>query len=245
MLVDLDQCAQAADLLNDKLAYFDQNSALRLALGHIYEIQHRYEQAVDSYRQAALLRPDDTQVQEDVARAQLEAGNAEGAIATLAPLCATTKYLARSDVQRMLARAYVGAGRLRDARAQYVRLMKQSPGDADIWLKLGEVCLKLRDLAGALEAAGRVLELAPQPPDGYMLAGMVYRARGQNAEASRCFSRAGELAPEAAAPLILLGLTYEEQGRSHDAAGAYSQALERDPHDARAHQLLARVSAGT
>jgi tetratricopeptide (TPR) repeat protein len=245
MLVDLDQCDQAAALLNEKLAYFDQNSALRLALGHIYEIQHHYAQAVDSYRQAALLRPDDTQVQEDVARAQLEAGSAEDAIATLTPLCAMTKYIARSDVQRMLARAYVSAGRLRDARAQYVRLMKQSPGDADNWLKLGEVCLKLRDLPGAMEAAGRVLALAPETPDGSMLAGMVYRARGQSAEAARCFSRAGELAPQATAPLIMLGMTYEQQGRRGDAAGAYSQALERDPHDARAHQLLAHVSAGT
>jgi tetratricopeptide (TPR) repeat protein len=244
-LVDLDQCDQAAALLSASLTYFDQNSALRLALGHVFEIQHRYDQAEDYYHQAALLRPDDTEVQEDVARVQLEGGASDAAVATLQSLCAMPKYFTRGDVQRMLARAYVSVGRLRDARAQYIRLMKQAPGDSDIWLRLGEVCLALKDTAGALEASTRVLELAPHLAEGYILAGLAYRARGQNALALGCFTRAGEVAPESAAALILLGITYEQQGRRDAAAGAYGQALQRDPHDARARQLLAHVSAGT
>jgi tetratricopeptide (TPR) repeat protein len=245
MLVDLDQIDQAAALLTDKLSYFDQNSALRMALANICELQHHYAQAVEFYRQAALLRPDDTEVAENLARAQLRAGDAPAAVASLEPLCALPKYVGRSDVQRMLAQAYVAAGRLTDARAQYVRVMKLAPNDAEVWLRLGETCLALGDRAGALEAARRMTELSPNAQDGPMLAGMAYRACGQVEMAQRCFHRAAELAPQSAAPLILLGLTYEQSGRRADAAGAYAQALQREPADGRARQLLAHLSAGT
>jgi tetratricopeptide (TPR) repeat protein len=245
MLVDLDRADQAVALLTDKLTYFDQNSALRMALAHIYEIQHQYDRAAEFYHQVALLRPDDGEVTVSLARVQLEGGGAPAAVATLEPLCALPKYLTRSDAQRLLARAYVGAGRLRDARAQYVRVMKLTPNDAEVWVRLGEVCLKLADQAGALEAARRATELAPQTQDGPLLAGMVYRAMGQVGAAQRCFTRAAELAPQAAAPLILLGITYEQQGHLAAAAGAYTQALQREPGDLRARQLLAHLGAGT
>jgi tetratricopeptide (TPR) repeat protein len=244
MLVAVDHSEEALTLLESKLVYFDQSAAIRTALGHIYLLRHEDAKAVGLFQQAAMLRPDDLTVVEDLARAQLAAKQFDGAIASLRRLCQDPSGAKRSDLQCLLGAAYTAGGRLNEARDAYTQAMQMAPQDPDVWQKLGETCLALSDADGAIAAAHSVMNLAPQRHEAFILAGLGYRSLGKTPAALACFEKAADLAPVTAAPLILLGITLEQAGRTGEAVKAYTRALERAPQDARVRQLLARLTPG-
>jgi tetratricopeptide (TPR) repeat protein len=243
MDVALDQPETALRVLTEKLTYFDQNAGIRAAVGHLHLMAKRYEKAAEFFRQAALLRPDDTQMAEDLALAQMAAGQTAAAIETLRKLLATPGTAGRRDLQHALGAAYTDAGQMADAQNVYLKLTQTDPADGPAWLKLGEVCWAQDDTAGAVLAANRAAAQMPRDPRGYLLAGLVYQKRGQLDQALSSFDRAAELSPQASRPVILRGITLEQAGLRADAAKAYAEALRRQPDDPRAKQLLAHVSA--
>jgi tetratricopeptide (TPR) repeat protein len=241
MLVATDKMDEAIALLESKVTYFDQNAGIRAGLGDLMIAQRQYAKAADYYHQAALLRPDDMGIVEDLAAAQLEAGQTADAIRNLEKLTSDEKRAERRDLQRLLAKAYEDAGRMGDARDVYVKLTRTDPGDVEAWLQLGQIAWSQNDISGALLAANRATALAPKRHEGYLLTGMVWQKRGRTDEAVRNFDRAAELAPTVSEPVILRGIALQQAGKTAAAAEAYAEALRRQPNDARAQSLLASV----
>lgn len=243
MLVALDRQDEAIARLQEKVVVFDQNAGIRAALGQLYGMNGQHDKAVAMYRQAALLRPDDLQLVEELATAQMAAGNTAEGIRLLEQLCASGELSDRKDLRHQLAAAYISVDRLNDAKTLYIDLTRQDPQDAQTWIKLGELSWRQGDTSGTLLAANRVMATAPRAPEGYLLAGMVWQQRQRTDEALRLFDRAAQLAPESAEPVILRGLTLQRAGRQEAAIAAYQEALRRQPDDSRAQSLLASVSA--
>jgi tetratricopeptide (TPR) repeat protein len=242
MDVTIDQPETALRILSEKLTYFDQCSGLRVAVGHLHLMAKRYDKAAEYFRQALLLRPDDAQIAEDLALAQVAAGQTTAGIETLRKLLAVPATAGRRDLQRTLGAALVEAGQLIEAHELYMKLTQTDPSDGAAWLQLSEVCWTQEDTAGALLAATRTIALLPREPSAYLVAGLVYQQRGQLDEALTNFDRAAALSPQSARPVILRGLTLERAGLTADAAKAYAEALRRQPEDPRAKQLLARMA---
>ncbi|MEX0777604.1 MAG: tetratricopeptide repeat protein [Phycisphaeraceae bacterium] len=243
MLVALDRLDDAEQELLDKMAYFDQNAGVRVGLAHVYLLQARPADAADLFYKASLMRPEDKQIVENLAAAQLAAGQFDKAVITLQRMAQQPDFEKRADLQRALAGAYEHTGRPMDAKTIYLKLTRRDPSDVDAWQRLGTVCWAMGDLQGTQLAASRIMALAPRQYDGYLLAGLVAKKRGDVDQALRVLDRAADLAPDSALPLVLRGLTLEQAGRDAAAAQAYSEALRRQPDDSQARQLLAKLES--
>lgn len=242
-LVALDRVDDAVMLLEDKKIYFDQNSGCRAMLGHVYGMRGDHALAVENFRTAVMLDPENTRLQEELAFAQVEGGMMEDASHTLNALLARPEYGHRSDLRRSLAVAETELGRHEAARQIFIKLTREDPSNLNDWIRLGEVCWKMDDTGGALIAANRTISLAPKRHEGYLLAGLVWQKRGRIEDALKNFDLAAEMAPDSTTPLILRGLSLQRDNRLAAAAEAYTEALRRDPNDRRAEKLLAQVSS--
>ena len=243
-LVELDRVDEAVELLEEKKVFFDQNAGCRALLGHIHNLRSDYPQAVENFREAALLDPEDMRLQEELAFAQVRSAQWAGATATLRELTALEANAHRDDLWRSLATAEAENGRHEEARGILADLTRRNPGEVADWIRLGETCWKMQDLGGALIAANRTVDLAPRCHEGYLLSGLVWQKRERPHEALQMFDAAADAAPQNATPVILRGIALEKSDRLAAAAEAYREALQRDPNDPRAAQLLARLERG-
>ena len=229
-------------LLEDKLIYFDQNAGIRLAVARLYQMRGQTDQAVQQFKEAALLRPDDLQMQEELACALIAVGEARQGIRKLEELVRQPENQGRRDLRFTLAAAYVQASRLNDAKRLYGKLTTEDPKNAMGWIRLGETAWAMQDAPGALAAAKRGIAADPGRHEGYLLAGMVYHQWRHLTPALQMFDRAAELSPDDAMPLVLRGITLQQAGDDPAAAKAYAEALRRQPDNTRARQLLASVT---
>ncbi|MEM1097687.1 MAG: tetratricopeptide repeat protein [Planctomycetota bacterium] len=237
-MVTLGQYDDAIAALEDRLDYFDSNAAIRVTLGHIYGLQGQPERAVEYYRHATVLSPDDPIVREELARMLIEAGDPEAAADALAELLEQQDQQNRTDLMRRLASAQLDAGRVADARQTYIEITNLERDRTTDWIKLGELSWRLEDLGGALIAANKVMDLSPNRHEGYLMAGMVWQKRGRLADALRLYDHAARLVPNDTTPLLMRGLALQKADKPAAAIRAYEQALERDPEDQRALRLL-------
>lgn len=241
MLVYLGRDAQALEMLLDRAVYFEGNAPIRVAIGQIYMLQGKPAQASEYFESAMVLRPEDLRISEELALAQLAAGKFSLAIIGLERLLMLPGYEDRVDLRYALAGAISATGRERDARQIYLTLARQSPREAEHWIRVARSSWRLDDLSGTLDAAQRVIELAPRRHEGHLMAGMVWQRGGEWDRAIMAFELAAQTAPDQAAPLILRGMVFERTGRRAAAIGSYREALRREPNDTRALALLQRL----
>tara|TARA_Y100000588_G_C14222052_1_gene911464 strand:- start:759 stop:1976 length:1218 start_codon:yes stop_codon:yes gene_type:complete len=241
MLVALDRPAEALELFKSKLTYFANNAGLRSAIAQLYIMHGDHHSALGYLREANLLAPQDMHIREILAMTQLEVGQADLAIRNLRSIIAQTDNHQRTDLERSLARAYAQTGRITDARSLCQRLIRKDRADHQAWLTLGEIAWSGGDTATALHAAKRVIELAPNNHDGYLLAGMVWHKRDQIHKAIEMFNAAATAAPTKSTAVILHGIALERSGNIKEAVTAYKEAIRRHPQDNRAKELLAKI----
>ncbi len=189
--------------------------------------------------------PENVKLREELAMAQFASGQSEEAVVTIKSLLDEPNMESHADLRRTLARAYCELDRTDKARETYLALARSKYGNASDWLRLGQLAWQADDLAGALQAANRVIALAPQRHEGYLLAGMVWHKRGRLDHALSMFDRAAKQAKDRSEPLIMRGLSLQSAGRIAAARDAYREALQRNPHDQRAQQLLKALNAPT
>ncbi len=245
MLIALEDEDRALAILQEKQVYFEGNAGIRVAMAQICMMKGQMREACDYYRQALVLEPDNLRIVEELALAQMAAGENLDAIQNLRRLLAHPQHSDRTDLRRQLAVAYVAVGRVTDARDIYYQLTRLNPSDVEAWISLGETAWRLNDLAGALTAANRIISLAPQRHEGYLLAGMVWHRREKLEQTLQHLDRAAELAPQMTAPWIVRGLALEAAGRKSAAAQAYREALKRNPADSRARSLLSSLTSSS
>ena len=241
MLVALGRGREALALLESKVNVFDQSAGVRVAAGQICVVNKDYTKAIDYFHQASLLLPEDTKVLEDLAMARLAAGKFSAALPDLQRLLASAPQERRADYLHLVGRAQLGAGQREEARATYIDITRLNREDVEAWIKLGEMSLAAADFNAAVTAANRVIALASDRPEGYMIAGIAFQKRKETDKALSNFDRAARLLPNDAEPMIMRGLTLEQAGRFDAAAAAYAEAQRRQPEDDRARRLLATV----
>ncbi|MEO0474760.1 MAG: hypothetical protein AAF085_02145 [Planctomycetota bacterium] len=244
MLVQLGQLNEAISDLESKTAYFDQNATVRGLLAHVYRRQGNDEKAAVWFTQASMLAPEDMKLKEEVARSKFAVGRYDEAARGLKELINTDYGARRADLHRLLAESYVKAGKLNEAKERYNALTNLDRTSVNDWSKLGELSYRLGDDGTALQAANRLINLAPDDHRGFLLAGMVWNKRDRLDRALSMFDRAAGLAPNNTTPLILRGIALQKNDRPAAAADAYKQALSIDPENKRAQSLLTSVTEG-
>lgn len=243
MLVALGRLDEAKHEIETRLAYFDQNPALRVTLAHVAKMQGDSDAALAWFKQAALLAPEDMVVREQLADAHLAAGNIDEACVAMRLLVKDPDYAKRYDLRRRLAAAELQGGRVGLARQIYIDLTAANPGDVSDWIKLAELSWQMKDQGGTLIAANRIMELAPNEASGFLMAGLVWQRRGEIGDALHLFDRAADLDPLSPMPSLLRGLALQGEGRWAAARDAFADARTRAPGDERIRRLHVAAAA--
>lgn len=245
MLIDLGRLDDAQTLLSSNSKHFEHNAGIRQTQGHIAMMKGDALSAVKLFNEAFLLAPEDLGLQEDLARAQLAARRFGDAEFSLRRLISADTSNDRRDLKQLLARALVEIDRPVDARAILLELTKDTQGARDIgsWIELGNVALVLKDQFRVREAGTRLVGIAPNRPEGYVLLAIWQRNAGQLEQAVITLDRAIAAAPDDLTAPVLQGVIYGDLNKLEKAASSFALALERDPQDERAQRLLAGVEA--
>lgn len=237
MLVETGDTDGAIELLREREDYFDQSAGLRISLGQLLLVANRPEKAIPVLEEAAVLAPQETRVQEDLAMAHAAAGNYGEAISLYERLIADLERGERPDLKRALAEACRAAKQHDRAKALYLELAREHPGSG-AWMSLAEMSFERGDADDVLFAARRALQADASAHRAYVLMGLVWQQRGNLDEALRNYDLAAARSRGDAVPLILRGIALQKAGKHTAAAEAYRQALDRKPGDARATRLL-------
>jgi tetratricopeptide (TPR) repeat protein len=239
MMIEAGDIAKAETFLLGRANTFDHNAGIRQTLGHIELMKNDPAQAAAMFNEAHLLAPDDQLITEDLIRAQIAVGKFAEAEYNLARILSGKENKNRRDLMQMRAQCLVQLDRAVEARTILLTLTQNQEGaaDGDAWLCLGQVSYELHDINHLKQAANRLIAIAPQKPDGYVLRALYLRKSGDLAGAKKAVERAISL-QHSAEQFVLLGMIQQELAQTDAAKESYAAALREDPKDPNAAKLL-------
>ena len=236
-LVAADRAAEAAATLEARVLHFEGSAAIRDALGQVYDVLGERQKAVDCYRQAAILSPDDADLAERHALAAAAAGQHREALRLLGKLGDAANE--RASLQLARGQCHLTLGETSLARAAFQRAARLDDRLVPAWLGLARTTLEGGDLPRAALAADRAVALAPDSTDALLLSGLIRLRQDRLAEAAQQFVALTRLdANDSTAPL-LYGVCLRRLGRHEEAARYFARAAAIDRGDALASDLLA------
>jgi tetratricopeptide (TPR) repeat protein len=239
MMIELGKVPEAQTFLESRQAAFDHNSGVRQTLGHIAMMKNEPTQAESLFNEAHLLTPDDQGITEDLIRAQIATRKFAEAEYNLSRILTGKENKDRRDLIHMRAACLIQLDRPVEARDILVKLTQDQAGAADIeaWISLGQVSYTLNDMVRVRLASGRIIAIAPQRPEGYILKALALRRAGDLDGAKKNVQTALTL-QSTADEYVLLGMIQQDQARTNDARLSYAAALRQDPKNETAGKLL-------
>lgn len=241
MQVDLGQLDEAELYLTTRKNAFEHNAGVRQTLGHIAMLRGQHEKAVSFFNEAKLLAPEDKSITEDLVRAQMAFGQFADAEFNLARLLENEQE-ERRDLQHLRLSCLLQVDRLLEARELAIKLTQGAAGQADVqaWVQLGNVAFMLNDPTRVRQASARLISIAPERNEGYVIQALQLRRQGNLEGARVSLEKAIKVQPDASG-YVLLGAVYQELKRPGDAQKCYQQAIKLNPKDQTARQMLAGV----
>ena len=233
VMIDQDSADEAETYLLSFPTY-EHNAGVRQTLGHIATMRGDHARAATMLGEARLLAPDDEDILEDLARAQVSTGNFREAETNLSRLLKTPERRAsRRDLVHMHARCLAQLKRYTEARDSYLSLVEsdEGAGDVDAWIGLGNVACILKDPLRHRAAATRIMALAPDREEGYLLRALWHQRRGEPEEAIKWLDEASRHVARPVSALTMKGVILKELGRADEAREALAAALRANPQD--------------
>ncbi len=261
MRIALGQLDEAKQYLTDKMFYFEQSASMRIAMARIAALQGDHVGAVREYRDAALLLPEDKNLQFTYATALFDAGKYSDASKILEEIRKDPPVLpkapkagaddAETDAQAAisnkvgllmtLGECYVNLNRPLDARDCFQEAVRTQPTNASAFLSLGKICLVTGEFNLVEESTARVLRLDPQNVDAMILQAAVEQKEKKWSESMATLAGAARVSPKDPAVLCMAGISAIQLGKKDSAAAFFQQALAASPGDSWATELLQSV----
>jgi tetratricopeptide (TPR) repeat protein len=241
-LIALERLDEAEQLILPTMDRFEHNAALHHLLGQIALLKGESEQAVQKYEEARLLNPDDQGLLEELIWTQYGAGMYGKCHENIKDFQTRFNSDTRSDLRHLEARCLAMMDRARDARGVYLQLSREKPADADVWSELGAVAWELGDYRRVALCGVRVIALAPERYEGYLLKAINEQHHGNAVQAMELLREAADHATDTPLPHIMLGRALEQNGQLGEAILAYSTALQIQPNHPEAQILFASAS---
>jgi len=240
VLIDLDRVDDAWDYLERDDASYRHNAGVNQTLGHIALMQDDPQKAVECFEQARLLAPENEAIMEDLAMAQMRVGQFAEADYIFSRILAKEENAERRDLMHLRARCLMQVDRPVEAREVLLQLTDGDAGQADVdaWVELGNVAYKLSDMARLRTAATRVVALAPDRFEGFLLKGLWERAQGHPDRALKSLNRAIQLRGDDVTPLIVTGIVQRELGDVRGAREVLLTAAREDPDNETVHEFI-------
>ena len=243
-MIDLGKLDDAEKFLTSR-ASFEHNAGVRQTLGHIAMLRGDHETAVKIFNDARLLASDDPGILEDLVHAQISTARYADAEFNITKLQKIATNKDRRDLKQMRARCLMNLDRPIEARDVLIELTSGDEGqrDADAWVELGNVCFMIKDMNRTRQAWQRVVAIAPERSEGWMLKALYQRRTNDSAGALKTVAKAVERRGDNIDPLMLQGMLYQDLGRGEDAKNSFKLALQQDPKNEAALRALNDVAS--
>lgn len=245
MLIDLNRIEEAKAYLNS-IPMAANNAGIRQSLGHIALIEQDYKSAVEFFSESRLLAPDDEGIAEDLIHSQMMAGNFSDAERNIALLLKKIENAERIDLKVLHAKALMNSGRPVEARTLYQELLStaQGMGDVSLWIGYANAAFIVNDMRNVRKAASRVVALAPDLHDGYLLYAMYHNKAEDYSSSLASIDVALEKSPFNANAHAYRSLILSNLDRRIEAIASISRAVELDSGNPRFNSMLSNLSTG-
>jgi Flp pilus assembly protein TadD len=247
MKLILGELDAAEKMLTEGREQFRYNAAVRQAQGHVAMLRDDHKKGAQLFNEALTLAPDDNGIIEDLIRAQMACGQFGEAEFYITRLLKKEDTGPRRDLQHMRAKCLIALNRSVEARTQLLDLTADDEGSRDVraWIDLGNVAANLKDRANLRISSQRVLALAPDRFEGWMLRAMLWRMDGDNEQALSSLEEALGRTNTDPSPYVMAAMVLDDLGRTDDAVLALEEALKREPENRAARTLLSAMSVPT
>ncbi|MGV6814552.1 MAG: tetratricopeptide repeat protein [Phycisphaerales bacterium] len=234
MLIDLGKIDEAKVYLST-IPMAKNNAGIQQTLGHIALLENDYATAVEQFQHARLLAPDDDGIMESLIHAQVKAGMYGDAEGNISSLLKNSENADRRDLQILHAKTLQNTGRAVEARSIYQQLLATPEGKSDVnsWIGLANASMAINDMRTVRKAATRIISLAPQSHEGYLLFAMYHRQAKDLTASLESINQAIEVSPSNAGLYAYRGMIYGDLGQNAQAASSIAQALQLDPGNQR------------
>lgn len=241
MLVALNRSPEALQLLQAKVAYFENSGTIRDAVGQLLVQAGRYSEAIDMFRQASILSEDDDAIRERLAFACYYNKQYRDCCEALNRLLEKDAYAKRADLFALRGECQMSLSDPHGARQSFETATDLNPLSARYWKDLGRAALEAGDSKRAEYALHRSIGIDNSVAETYLLSGYVRLKQAKYPEALAAFERASTLEPRDTVSLCMVGYTCEKMGRHDKAMECYSRAMKLQPGDDMARELMAQV----
>ena len=245
MKITLGRIDEAQKLLEDKMVYFEQTAALRVALARVYVLKGDYDAAAKYYREATVLLPDDQSIRRSYAETLFFSGHYAQALPILEDLHKRSDVLDKESTTVMLGQTYLNLRRPQDARNILQEVCRDHPNNIEAYLTLGKACIQTNDLQLAISAGRRILKIDQENVQALIIVALVQQKQKNWADAQITLVKAERIAPTDSTVLCMLGISAQQLGQKDTAAACFSKAVEANPKDTWAQELLATTKPVT
>lgn len=184
MLVDGDRAAEAAVALASGVERMPGRAEIHVALGDVYLLLRRPQEALGCYRIAQRLDPDQAGVRDRLAQALYSSGEFSEAEALLTEILRTEPEFANGWAIRMRADCLLAIGRAGGARELYDRLARADINAAAPRIAMARCDIMESQFPSARRHLEEALRLAPRDTQANALMGYVLVATGHAGEAT-------------------------------------------------------------
>jgi tetratricopeptide (TPR) repeat protein len=244
MLVAMDRRDEALALLQAKINYFEHSGVIRDEAGLLLVQSGNYPQAIEMFRRASILAPDDLTIREHLASGLFYGRQYAESAMILSELLTHQKYDHRPELLMMLGECQLQTGKAGDAAQSFQQASDMEPDSSVAWLGLARAQVQLGSVRRGEYALNHCLAISDDNAQAHLLLGYLHLRESRFSDARDDFARASGLDPADTVSLCMFGLALDKLGQVRDAAACYEKALKIRPDDEMALRLLARLDQG-
>jgi tetratricopeptide (TPR) repeat protein/uncharacterized RDD family membrane protein YckC len=212
-----------------------QNADVWFYLGYCYDELGRWQDAIESYKQAIRIKPDYALAHYNLGVAYDKLGRYQDAIESSKQAIRIKPDYAEAHYN--LGYCYGSLGRWQDAIESFKQAIRIKPDYAEAHCYLGVAYGKLGHWQEAMEPYKQAIRIKPDYAEAHYNLGYCYDELGRYQDAIESYKQAIRIKPDAEAHFNL-GITYDKLGRYQDAIESYKQAIRIKPDCAEAHYNL-------
>ena len=173
--------------------------------------------------------PDRAKLGYNLALAQYHRGRIEESQTTLRKLMVAGHET--SDIENLAGWCFYRQGKFKEAVAAMDEAIALDPSAEPNYLDVGMMLIELKQVSGALVAAQKATEVAPESYRAYRLKGLAEIKLGHVVDAVKSFARAVELNPMDRESILGLASAQYDDGAAQAAERTFRQGMERCPRD--------------
>jgi tetratricopeptide (TPR) repeat protein len=222
---------EAIKLLEEKMAAMPREISLKAAAADLMWRLGKNEQAIELYKQAMLMRSDDSGIAEALGYCYVFSGQwSEGAeiFNKLIEQCQDEQK--KKLYLQVAALCSMNCAQYDRAVNYYNELSIEERDNAEIWVKMGQAALGAGAAERAFMCGERALALQPGDEDATILVGCAQYSMGDYTAAIKSFEKIVSDKKNAGISWLMRARCYEQLGLDDEAGRAYEKALEIEPH---------------